>query len=336
MIATATKPLGTTLLDRIGNTPLVRLDKLCAHLPGIQILGKAEWMNPGGSVKDRAAASIVADARRRGQLSPGDPSGRTLLDATSGNTGIAYAMLGAAQGFKVLLCMPSNVSVERKRILEAYGARILWTDPADGSDGAIRMARKLAAEQPDKYFYADQYGNDNNWRAHYYGTANEIWKQTEGQITHFVAALGTSGTFMGTTRRLRELNADIKCISMQPDSPFNGLEGLKHMATAIVPPIYDPTLADWNIDMATERAYRMAKWLGRNQGLLIGVSGAAAVAAALEVAEGEAAAGREAVVVTILCDSADKYLSERFWTENTPEEAAADAIDSDTWQGQNA
>jgi cysteine synthase B len=339
MIATATKPLGTTLLDRIGNTPLVRLDKLTASRPGlqgIQILGKAEWMNPGGSVKDRAAASIVAAAKRSGQLSPGDPAGRTLLDATSGNTGIAYAMLGAAQGFKVLLCMPSNVSVERKRILEAYGATILWTDPADGSDGAIRMARKLAAEQPERFFYADQYGNDNNWRAHYYGTANEIWKQTEGQVTHFVASLGTSGTFMGATRRLRELNPAIKCISMQPDSPFNGLEGLKHMATAIVPPIYDPKLADWNIDMATERAYRMAKWLGRNQGLLIGVSGAAAVAAALEVAEGEAAAGRDAVVVTILCDSADKYLSERFWAEPTPEAAAADAVDSDTWQGQNA
>jgi cysteine synthase B len=341
MIATPTKPLGTkllgtTLLDRIGNTPLVRLDKLSAHLPGIQLLGKAEWMNPGGSVKDRAAASIVAAAKRSGQLTPGDPSGKTLLDATSGNTGIAYAMLGAAQSFKVRLCMPSNVSVERKRILQAYGAEILWTDPADGSDGAIRMARKLAAEQPEKYFYADQYGNDNNWLAHYHGTANEIWNQTGGQVTHFVASLGTSGTFMGTTRRLRELNPAIQCISMQPDSPFNGLEGLKHMATAIVPPIYDPKLADWNIDMATERAYRMAKWLGRHQGLLIGVSGAAAVAAALEVAEGEARAGREAVVVTILCDSADKYLSERFWTEPTPEAAAADAVDSDTWQGQNA
>jgi cysteine synthase B len=211
--------------------------------------------------------------------------------------------------------MPSNVSTERKRILQAYGANILWTDPADGSDGAIRLARKLAAEGPETYFYADQYGNDNNWRAHYRTTAPEIWDQTEGRVTHFVAALGTSGTFMGTTRRLRELNPAIQCISMQPDSPFNGLEGLKHMATAIVPPIYDPHLADRNIDMATERAYAMAKWLGRHQGLLIGVSAAAAVAAALEVAEGEAAAGREAVVVTILCDSADKYLSERFWTD---------------------
>src|SRR6201999_357283 len=188
-------------------------------------------------------------------------------------------------------------SPERKNILAAYGANVLWTDPADGSDGAIRRARALIAEQPEKFFYANQYGNDNNWRAHYYSTANEIWQQTSGQITHFVAGLGTSGTFMGTTRRLRELNPAIRCISMQPDSPFNGLEGLKHMATAIVPPIYDPALADWNIDMATERAYAMAKWLGRNQGILVGVSAAAAVAAALEVAENEAAAGREAVVV---------------------------------------
>ena len=307
---TLTKPLGTTLLERIGNTPLIRLEKLSAHLPGIQILGKAEWMNPGGSVKDRAASSIVAAAHKSGQLGPG----KTLLDATSGNTGIAYAMLGAAQGFRVVLCMPSNVSVERKRILSAYGAEVIWTDPADGSDGAIRMARKLTAENPG-FFYADQYGNDNNWRAHYYGTANEIWNQTEGTVTHFVASLGTSGTFMGTTRRLRELNPAIQCISMQPDSPFHGLEGLKHMATAIVPPVYDPKLADLNIDMATERAYAMAKWLGRNQGLLVGVSAAAAVAASLEVAEAELRAGREAVIVTILCDSADKYLTERFWTE---------------------
>jgi len=306
-----------TIFNRIGNTPLVRLDRLTAHLPGVQILGKAEWANPGGSVKDRAASFIVADALRKGQLSPG----KSLLDATSGNTGIAYAMLGAALGFPVNLCMPSNVSVERKRILAAYGADIVWTDPADGSDGAIRMARKLAAEQPKRYFYADQYGNENNWASHYHGTANEIWEQTGGAITHFVASLGTSGTFMGTTRRLRELNSWIKCISMQPDSPFHGLEGLKHMGTAIVPPIYDPNLADRNIDMATERAYAMAKWLGRNEGLLVGISSAAAVAASLEIAEAEASAGREAIVVTILCDSADKYLSEHFWADSI----AADA-----------
>ena len=303
--------LGTALLDRIGHTPLVRLPRLTAHVPGIQLLGKAEWMNPGGSVKDRAASAIVAAAEAQGQLG----KGRHLLDATSGNTGIAYAMLGAARAFPVTLCMPSNVSPERKKILAAYGANIVWTDPADGSDGAIRKARELAATDPDNYFYADQYGNNNNWRAHYLGTANEIWEQTDGRITHFVAGLGTSGTFMGTTRRLRELNPAIQCISMQPDSPFNGLEGLKHMETAIVPPIYDPKLADRNIAMSTERAYVMARQLGRTEGLLVGVSAAAAVAASLQVAEEEHAAGRAAVIVTILCDSADKYLSERFWEE---------------------
>jgi cysteine synthase B len=306
------KALGTTVLSRIGNTPLVRLDKLTEHLPGITILGKAEWMNPGGSVKDRAASSIVLDAQRRGLIG----NGKGLLDATSGNTGIAYAMLGAALGFPVTLCMPSNVSEERKRYLAAYGAEVIWTNPADGSDGAIRKAREIVAAEPDRYYYADQYGNDENWRAHYRTTGNEIWEQTEGQVTHFVSALGTSGTFMGTTRRLKELNPNIQCISMQPDSPFNGLEGLKHMATAIVPKIYDPNLADLNIDMATERAYAMAKWLGRNQGLLVGVSAAAATTAALQVAEAEAAAGREAVIVTILCDGADKYMSERFWRED--------------------
>jgi S-sulfo-L-cysteine synthase (O-acetyl-L-serine-dependent) len=313
MTTTPQKPLGISLLERIGNTPLLRLDALTTHLPGIQILGKAEGANPGGSVKDRAASSIVQAAIREGKLTPG----KALLDATSGNTGIAYAMLGSALNFPVTLCMPSNVSPERKNILAAYGAQIIWTDPADGSDGAIRKARELAANDPEKYFYADQYGNENNWLAHYHGTANEIWQQTEGRITHFVAGLGTSGTFMGTARRLRELNPRIQCISMQPDSPFNGLEGLKHMATAIVPPIYDAALADRNIDMPTERAYIMAKRLGKTNGLLVGVSAAAAVAASLDIAEEEATAGREAVIVTILPDSADKYLSERFWTEKT-------------------
>jgi S-sulfo-L-cysteine synthase (O-acetyl-L-serine-dependent) len=296
--------LGTTLADRIGNTPLVRLDKLTAKLPGVTMLGKAEWMNPGGSVKDRAASGIVGAALERGLLK----GGKHLLDATSGNTGIAYAMLGAAWDFPVTLCVPSNVSPERKRILAAYGANVVWTDPADGSDGAIRKAR-------------DQYGNDENWKAHYRGTANnpgtgnEIWKQTDGQVTHFVAGLGTSGTFMGTTRRLKELNPRIQCISMQPDSPFNGFEGLKHMASAIVPPIYDAGLADRNIDMETEAAYAMAKRLGRVEGLLVGVSAAGATATGLRIAEEEHAHGREAVIVVILCDGADKYLSERFWEE---------------------
>jgi cysteine synthase B len=308
---TTVKPLGTSILQRIGNTPLVRLDRLTAELPGIQILGKAEWTNPGGSVKDRAASAIVADAQLRGLLS----DGRGLLDATSGNTGIAYAMLGAALGFSVTLCMPSNVSPERKRYLAAYGAQVIWTNPADGSDGAIRKAREFAAAEPDRFYYADQYSNDENWKAHYRATANEIWEQTEGQITHFVAGLGTSGTFMGTTRRLKELNPKIRCVSMQPDSPFNGLEGLKHMATAIVPRIYDPKLADANIEMSTELAYWMVKNLARDQGLLVGISAAAAVAASLQIGKQEAEAGREAVIVTILCDSAEKYMSERFWQE---------------------
>ncbi len=332
MTSASTKILGTALLDRIGNTPLIRLDRLTAHLPGIQLLGKVEWVNPGGSVKDRAASAIVTDAQRKGLLTPG----KALLDATSGNTGIAYAMLGSAMNFPVALCMPSNVSPERKNILAAYGAQIIWTDPADGSDGAIRKARALAAAEPEKYFYADQYSNENNWRAHYNTTANEIWEQTAGRVTHFIAGLGTSGTFMGTTRRLRELNPSIQCISMQPDSPFNGFEGLKHMATAIVPPIYDPNLADRNIDMPTERAYITARRLGKMQGLLVGVSAAGAVTAALDIAEEEARAGREAVIVAILCDSADKYLSERFWSEPTEEEAAADAVDSGRWVGQRA
>jgi cysteine synthase B len=317
MIAT-TRSLGVTLLERIGNTPLLSLERLTAHLPGVQILGKLEWVNPGGSIKDRAAAAIVLDAEKRGLLKfhqQEGSRGRALLDATSGNTGIAYAMLGAALGFPVTLCVPANVSPERKNILSAYGAKVIWTDPADGSDGAIRKARALAAAEPESYLYADQYGNEQNWKAHYRTTANEIWKQTEGQVTHFVAGLGTSGTFMGTTRRLRELNPAIKCISMQPDSPFNGFEGLKHMETAIVPPIYDAKLADANVFMETERAYDMARELGRKDGLLVGVSAAGAVTASLDIAEREAKAGREAVIVTILCDSADKYLSERFWQE---------------------
>src|SRR6202046_4287576 len=263
--------LGTSILDRIGNTPLLRLDRLTAHLPGITLLGKAEWANPGGSVKDRAASSIVAAAEARGLL-----AGKHLLDATSGNTGIAYAMLGAAKGFPVTLCMPSNVSAERKRILSAYGANIVWTDPADGSDGAILKARELAQDK-SRYYYADQYGNQANWRAHYTSTANEIWRQTEGRMTHFLAGLGTSGTFMGTTRRLKELNPAIECIAMQPDSPFHGLEGLKYMATAIVPPIYDARLADRQVEQSTEEAYEMAKHLARTEGLLVGISAAAAV-----------------------------------------------------------
>jgi S-sulfo-L-cysteine synthase (O-acetyl-L-serine-dependent) len=317
--AIATK-LGTGVLERIGNTPLIRLEKIAAHLPGVQILAKAEWANPGGSVKDRAASSIVADAQARGLLGASEATkGQRLLDATSGNTGIAYAMLGAALGFGVTLCMPANVSPERKKILAAYGAEVVATDPADASDGAIRKARKIAAESGDQFYYADQYGNDANWRAHYRTTAPEIWRQTEAQITHFVAGLGTSGTFMGTARRLKEYSSSIECISMQPDSPFHGLEGMKHMASAIVPAIYDPALADRDIEMETEAAYKMAKRLAREEGVLVGVSAAANVAAALrianEIAENRAESLQDTVIVTILCDSADKYLSERFWEE---------------------
>jgi len=317
---TATKLVGTTILERIGNTPLVRLDELTRDMPGVQILGKAEWVNPGGSVKDRAAAGIVNDAVKRGLIKPGDRKGKGLIDSTSGNTGIAYAMLGAAMDFPVTLCMPTNVSPERKKYLAAYGAEIVWTDPAEGSDGAIRKVRQLVAAEPDRYFYADQYSNEQNWLAHYRTTAPEIWEQTEQQVTHFVAGLGTTGTFMGTTRRLREFNPEIQCISMQPDSAFNGLEGLKHMATAIVPKIYDAALADENIDLETERAYAMCLRLARKSGLLVGVSAGGAAAAALQVAEREHKAGREAVIVTVLCDSAEKYMSERFWQDDAARE----------------
>jgi cysteine synthase B len=310
-MATTTQSLGTGILERIGNTPLLRLDRVTAHLEGVEILGKAEWLNPGGSVKDRAAAAIFADAEKRGLLKPG----RRILDSTSGNTGIAFAMLGAARGIGVTLCMPANVSPERKKIVAAYGAEVVWTDAADGSDGAILKARELAASEPEKYVYVDQYSNDANWMAHYQTTANEIWRQTEGQVTHFVAGLGTSGTFTGTTRRLKELKPEIRCISMQPDSPFNGLEGLKYMPTAIVPRIYNPYLADRNLEVETEAAYAMARRLAREQGLLVGISAAAAVSASLRIAEEEAARGKEAVIVTILPDAADKYLSERFWEE---------------------
>ncbi len=306
-----TRLLGQRNLDRIGNTPLLRLERLTRDLPGVQILGKAEWLNPGGSVKDRAAANMVNQGRSGGRFSPG----KVLLDATSGNTGIAFAMIGAAEGFPVTLCMPENVSGERKRILHAYGANVIYTDPADGSDGAIRKALDVYAQDPDKYFYADQYSNDANWQAHYHGTANEIWQQTQGRITHFVAMLGTSGTFMGSARRLKELNSKIRCISLQPDSPFHGIEGAKHMASAIVPKIYDSALADLDLGISTEDAYRMAKRMAREEGLLVGISAAAAVVGCLEVAR-QLPPGEAAVLVTILADSGDKYLSERFWEED--------------------
>jgi cysteine synthase B len=306
--AKAASALGQSLLDRIGNTPLLRLGKILSQFDGIEILAKAEWANPGGSVKDRAASRIVHEAMRSGTLR----DGVALLDATSGNTGIAYAMLGAALKFPVVLCMPSNVSPERKKILNAYGAEVVYTAPDEGSDGAIRKAQQMAAAHPQKYFYADQYSNDANWQAHYYGTAHEIWEQTEGRITHFVATLGTSGTFVGATRKLKELNPRIQCISLQPDSPFHGLEGLKHMATAIVPKIYDANLADRDIEISTEAAYDAVKRLARTEGLLVGISAGAALVGCEMVAR---ELREPAVIVTVFPDSADKYLSERFWDE---------------------
>jgi cysteine synthase B len=305
----APEKLGRSVLERIGNTPLIRMARITRDLHGVEVLAKAEWFNPGGSVKDRAAANIVEAALAAGQLA----AGRELLDSTSGNTGIAYAMIGAAMGFGVTLCMPSNVSVERKRILHAYGAKIVYTDPGEGSDGAIRKAQEMFAAEPDRFFYADQYSNDANWRAHYETTANEIWRQTEGRVTHFVAMLGTSGTFVGTARRLKELNPHVRCVSLQPDSSFHGIEGTKHMATAIVPRIYDAALADADLGVSTERAYEMVKRLAREEGVLAGISSGGALAGCLEVAK---TAPRGSVIVTVFPDSGDKYLSEKFWEED--------------------
>jgi cysteine synthase B len=305
------------IVELIGYTPLIRLRRVVAHLPeSIEIYGKAEWFNPGGSVKDRPAWNIIRTAIERGELH----RGKRLLDATSGNTGIAYAMIGAALGFGVTLCMPANVSPERKRILRAYGAEVIYTDPLESSDGAIRKARQLYAERPDLYYYADQYNNPANWQAHYETTGVEIWHQTEGRITHYVAGLGTTGTFVGTGRRLRDYNPEIQLVSAQPDSPLHGLEGWKHLETAIVPGIYDPTLANMDLRISTEEAYRMVKRLAREEGLLVGVSAGAAVAACVRLAEQlveSSLTTPHAVIVTILPDSADKYLSERFWEEET-------------------
>lgn len=273
----------------------------------MRLLGKAEMKNPGGSVKDRPAMWMIRDGERTGRLT----KDKTILDATSGNTGIAYAWIGAALGYRVKLCMPKNASPERKKILAAYGVDFVLTDPGEGSDGAIREARRLYAEDPERYFYPDQYSNPANPRSHYESTAPEIWEQTDGEITHFVAGLGTSGTFVGTATRLKEYNPDIKVISFEPDSPFHGLEGMKHMESAIVPEIYDPTIADENRVAATEDAYEMVKRVAKEEGILIGISAGAAVATSLQVAREIG----EGTIVTVLCDGADKYLSENFWEE---------------------
>lgn len=296
-------------MSSIGQTPLLRLGRVACELPaGVEVYAKAEHLNPGGSVKDRAARAMILAGEQAGLLH----RGKILLDATSGNTGIAYAMIGASRGYRVTLCLPKNASFERKRILRLYGAELVETDPAEATDGAQRQARLLADAEPEKYFYPDQYNNEANPRAHYEGTAQEIWEQTGGRVTHFVAGLGTSGTFLGTTRRLKELNAAIRAISMQPDSPFHGLEGMKHMATALVPGIYDATLADENVEVRTEDAQKMTRRLAREEGLLVGVSSGANVFAALRLAR---TLQPGAVVVTILCDGGGKYLSENFWEE---------------------
>jgi cysteine synthase B len=299
------------LLATIGNTPLLRLEKIQAEFPGIEIFGKAEYFNPGGSVKDRAALNMVLDGERSGKLN----HNRTILDSTSGNTGIAYAMIGANLGYKVRLVLPGNASGERKRILKAYGAETLYSDPNESSDGAIRMVRQIYMEDPDLYFYPDQYNNPANWKAHFEGTGPEIIDQTNGGLTHFVSAMGTSGTFTGVTKRLRRDLPDVKCYSAQPSSGFHGLEGLKHMPTAIRPGFYDDTMADGNLWIETEDAYRMVRRLAREEGLLVGISSGCNVYAATLLAREIAARGESATIVTILCDSAEKYLSENFWDQ---------------------
>jgi cysteine synthase B len=301
---------GESLLDRIGNTPLLRLERAGRAFPNVEFYAKAEWFNPGGSVKDRAALRMIREGERKGELRPG----KIILDSTSGNTGIAYAMIAAVKGYRVKLCLPASASEERKRILQAYGAELVMTPAEEGSDGAIRRVREIYAEDPGRYFYPDQYGNPANWEAHYHTTGPEIWAQTRGRITHFVAGLGTSGTFVVATRRLKELNPAIRAISVQPDSAFHVLEGLKHMATAIVPGIYDPALADEDIQVRTEEAYKLVRRLAREDGLLAGVSSGAALAGCFAVAR-RIPRDERAVMVTVFPDSGDKYLSERFWDE---------------------
>ena len=302
-----------SVLQLIGNTPLLSFRRVARSVAPVEVYAKAEWYNPGGSVKDRAAVAMILDGERRGLLT----RDKVLIDATSGNTGIAYAMICAERGYRVKLALPRNASNERKQNLLAYGAELVLTDPTEGTDGAQRYVKRLVDAEPEKYFYPDQYNNDANWKVHYETTAMEIWRQTDGRVTHFVAGLGTSGTFMGVTRRLKELNPAIQCLSMQPDGPLHGLEGLKHMPTALVPGIYDPDLPDAQVDVATEDAHRMALRLAREEGILVGVSSGGNMHAALRVA----ADLKEGVVVTIFCDSAAKYLSESFWRESYNNEA---------------
>ncbi len=310
-IPTITQGVSPSIVDLVGDTPLIRLRRIERDFPGVELYAKAEWKNPGGSVKDRPALRMIQEGIASGRLVPG----KVILDATSGNTGIAYAMIGAAMDFNVTLTVPENVTPERKRILRAYGASLVFTNPLEGSDGAIRTAQKMNDADPEKYFYADQYNNDFNWRAHFDTTGPEIIHQAGSRLTHFVAGLGTSGTFVGVGRRLREHNKAIVLASVQPDSPLHGLEGLKHMESAIVPGIYDPALADEDVRVGTEEAYEMTRRLAQEEGLLVGISSGANLAGALKVAR----AG--AVMVVVFCDGGERYLSERFW-ENPPEGAS--------------
>ncbi len=297
------------LESQIGNTPLLRLRNIARDLPaGVELLVKAEHLNPGGSVKDRAALRMILEGERSGRLCPG----KTILDATSGNTGIAYAMLGAVRHYPVTLYLPKNASEERKQILRIYGTEIIETDPLRGTDGAQRLARETAEREPHKYFYPDQYNNEANWRAHFDGTGREIWEQTEGRVTHFLSGLGTCGTFVGVSRRLKEYNPGVRAISMEPDSPIHGLEGLKHLPTSRMPGIFDPTLADEKVEVVTEQAQAMARRLAREEGLFVGVSSGANVVAALALAR---KLPPNSVVVTILCDGGERYMGERFWAE---------------------
>ena len=302
---------GQRLIDQVGNTPLVRLERCCGDLQGIEIWLKLEFLNLSGSVKDRAALSIIVEGERSGRL----VAGKTILDATSGNTGIAYATIGAAKGYPVKLCLPANASEERKLILRALGAELVLTDASEGSDGAFRKVRELNSKEPDRYFYADQYNNDANWKAHFQTTGPEIVAQTDGHLTHFVAMLGTTGSFIGTSRYLQRELPQVECWSAQPSTPLHGIEGAKHLPSSIVPGIYDPSVAAGNLWIETEECYVMARRLAREEGLLVGISAAGNVVAAWKLGERLVAEGRKAVIVTLACDGASKYLSEDFWNE---------------------
>ena len=300
-------PRDSLLLERIGNTPMIEISKIHAS-NGVRIFAKLEWFNPGGSVKDRAAWSMIRDGEERGLLGPG----KTLIDATSGNTGIAYAMIGAALGYGVKLAMPSNANLERKRILQAYGAELLLTDPLEGSDGAVRAVRELYRSDPSRYYYPDQYNNDANWRAHYETTALEIQRDLQGEISHFIAGRGTSGTFVGVSRRLKEIDPSIRTVTFSPDSPFHGLEGIKHFETSMTPGFFDPSLVDEEMEISTEEAQSMTRRLAREEGLFVGTSSGAALATAVRVAQSL----ERGVIAVVFPDGGDRYLSEDFWEEH--------------------